>query len=153
APLADQPFGQTPEEAKNELKPFFLSFDSMAHDYFHLADTSRDQLKDLYGRPFFFKAVSADLGDAVLQTVRKSDIRQIEEERAKLAESSARFKKWSELEAHGQLSDADKQEREKEEKRIAGLRPSWLLWKPQEPVNDTTRKPTELADRWRPHVL
>jgi hypothetical protein len=152
-PLADQAFGQTPEEAKNELRPFFLSFASMAHDYFHLADTSRDQLEDLYRRPFFFKAVAADVSDNALQTVRNTDIKQIEDERSKLAESTARFKKWSDLEAHGKLSDADKQERDQEEKRVAALRPSWLLWKPQEPAADSVIKPTELADRWKPHVL
>src|SRR6185369_6577640 len=43
APLAEQAFGQTPEEAKSELRPFFLSFPSMGHEYFQLADTPRDQ--------------------------------------------------------------------------------------------------------------
>jgi len=153
APLAEQAFGQTPEEAKGELRPFFLSFASMAHDYFHLADTPRDQMEDLYRRPFFFKAVVADTSDPVLQTVRKTDIRSIEEERSKLAESQARLRKWSDLEARGQLSDADKQEREKVERHMATLRPSWLAWRPQEPTTDRALKPTELADRWRPHVL
>jgi hypothetical protein len=153
APLAEQPFGQTPEEAKGELRPFFLSFASMAHDYFHLPDTPREQILDLYRRPVFFKAVSADVSEPVIQTVRKTDIVQIEAERAKLAESAARLKKWSDLEAHGQLTDADRQEREQEERRVASLRPSWLLWKPLEPAVDSAVKPTELADRWRPHVL
>lgn len=119
APLADQPFGQTPEEVKGELRPFFLSFASMAYDYFHLADTPREELEDLYRRPFFFKAVVADVGDSVLQTVRKTDVAMIEEDRAKPAEQ----------------------------------RPNWLLWKSRETVADTRAKPTELADRWRPHVL
>lgn len=154
APLAEQPIGQTPEEAKGELRPFFLSFPSMAHDYFHLADTPRDQLEDLYRRPFFFKAVSADVSPAVLQTIHKTDVAQIEEERAKLADSAAKYKKWSELESRGKLSDADRQDRDKEDKKVSQLRPSWLLWKPQEPVTaDASVKPGELADRWRPHVL
>jgi hypothetical protein len=153
APLAEQPFGQTPEEAKNELKPFFLAFASMAHDYFRLADNSNEQMEDLYRRPFFFKAVVPDVSDPIVQTVRKTDIAQIEEERTKLAASTARFKKWSDLEAQGKLSDADKQEREQEEKRVAALRPNWLLWKPQEPGIETSVKPSELADRWKPHVL
>src|SRR5262249_39395288 len=83
APLAEQPFGQTPDEAKGELRPFFLSFASMTHDYFHLADTPREQLEDLYSRPFFFRTVIADVGDEVVQTVRKTDLGTIEEERAK----------------------------------------------------------------------
>ena len=81
APLAAQPLGQTPEEAKGELRPFYLAFPSLAPGYFHMPETKRDDLEALYREPFFFKAVAADMSAAVLETVRKADLRQIEKER------------------------------------------------------------------------
>ena len=94
APLADHSLGQTPEEATGELRPFFLSFASMAHDYFHLAETPTEQLEDLYRRPFFFKAVHAQLDDKILQTVRKTDLGKIEEERSRPADQRPNWLLW-----------------------------------------------------------
>lgn len=128
APLEDQPMGQTPQEAKGELRPFSLAFESMVHDYFHLADTPREQLAELYRRPFFFKAVSTDLNETILRTVRQADIRMIEQERAQPADQRSGWLLW---------------------------KPRAGAWSPDHaPARaDAAVKPPELADRWRPRVL
>jgi hypothetical protein len=150
-PLADLPHGQTPEEAKDLLQPFFLAYSSMAHDYFHLADTSNEQLQDLYRRPIFFKSVQPEVSDEVLAKLLLSDTARIEEQRNRMAAVQSQLKKWSDQEARGALSDADRQQRTQDEKRLASLRPSWLLWKAQESVDG--RKAAEVARSQKPRVL
>jgi hypothetical protein len=60
-PLLAEPIGALPESAEKELRPFYLSFESLSdHPYFQLAGNSEDDLRDLYAEPFFFKAVQVD---------------------------------------------------------------------------------------------
>ena len=152
------PFGLTPEEAEKDkdLRWFFISSTTgMAHDYFHLADTSQEQMEGLYresrssSRPWSPTPATRFCRPSVL-----TDLRQIEAERRSSPESAGTASRsgptWK---PRRKLTGTDKQEREQEEKRVAGLRPNWLLWKPQQPVTDGGLKPGELADRWRPHVL
>jgi len=72
-PLADEPIGQTPEASGENLKPFHLSFGSLAgEDYFQLANVAEAELRDLYAEPFFFKAVRVDDSDAALAAAEQA---------------------------------------------------------------------------------
>jgi hypothetical protein len=151
--LKSELVGKMPEETTGELKPFFLSYPSMAHDYFHLSETSEDDLKDLYGRPLFFKAVEADSSDAAVDVAVKSEERRIAEARQFLAGAEAKLKAWSEQEARGQLSESDRQARAEVEDRRQTVQPDWLLWPERRLENDAGAKSSELAERTRPRVL
>jgi Aerotolerance regulator N-terminal/von Willebrand factor type A domain len=71
-PLQAQPLGQTPDETTGELKPFFLSIDSViGEDYFQLAGVGEAELKDLYAEPFFFKAALVDVSPPVLEALQR----------------------------------------------------------------------------------
>lgn len=153
APLDPKPIGQLPGEAGKEIQPFFLSFDSMAHDYFHLADTPRAELEALYRLPYFFKAVSAKVDESVLQALRAAESKRIEEERSAWEETERRQKQWAAREAKGKLTETDRREREENEERRSALNPSWLLWKNPSLENAAARKPAELAERSLPRVL
>jgi hypothetical protein len=63
APLAAEPFGETPDEALGRLSPFYLDFDSLQHDDFQIEGESRESLQDLYRLPLFFKAVQVESAD------------------------------------------------------------------------------------------
>jgi len=55
--------GETPENSQGELHPLQLDFDSLAQQpYFRLAESSEEDLRNLYAEPFIFKAVVANEG-------------------------------------------------------------------------------------------
>ena len=72
-PLGSEPMGHRPEEADENLRPFFLSFESLANeDVFQLAGVSENDLKALYAEPFFFKAVQVDESAESLAAIGQS---------------------------------------------------------------------------------
>ena len=53
-----------PEESSGRVQPFYISYESMSADeLFQLADTSPDELRELYSQPFFFKAAETQRGE------------------------------------------------------------------------------------------
>jgi aerotolerance regulator-like protein/VWA domain-containing protein len=79
-PLAPEPIGQTPEAASENLKPFFLSQESLtAEGYFQLAGVAPSDLKDLYAEPFFFKAVKVDALPPTLDALKQAEMKRLEE--------------------------------------------------------------------------
>jgi hypothetical protein len=151
-PLKAQPIGKLPDES-GDIKMFSLSYPSLAHDYFHLPDTSDDELKSLYAETVFFKAVEAEPGDPSVAAAGRVEERRIAENRAVETEARTKLKQWSDREARGLLSDSERQERRDLEDKLAVIRPSWLLWPERESVVDETLTPAELAERAQPRVL
>jgi len=152
-PLKGQPVGKTPEESPGELKPFFISFPSLVTDYFHLANTSDEDLRDLYGASVFFKAVEVERDDSVLSTLMAAETVRIEHDRQALASTTEHLKSWSEKEAKGALTKDDAAARDKEEQTRLGIEPNWLNWSSQRAISHKDQKPAELAAQARPRVL
>jgi hypothetical protein len=91
APLQTELIGALPEVAGERAQPFFISYDSMAaDDYFQLADTSPDELRELYEQPFFFQAVDVDVSDQVVETVRRNEDRRLADQADRIALAVAR---------------------------------------------------------------
>lgn len=148
--------GKLPEESA-EAKPFYLSYKSMAHDYFHLAGVSSEELQDLYGLPVFFKAVEADADAAAVDALVAAETKRIDAERKLIAQADEDRKKWNEKEAKGTLSEEERATRTREQEELRAIAPNWLLWSTAQQNlasgDDADLTPADLADRSRPRVL
>ena len=148
--------GKLPEESP-EAKPFYLSYKSMAHDYFHLAGVSNEELQDLYGLPVFFKAVEAEVDAGLTDSLVAAESKRIEAQRGVLAKADEQRKLWTEKEAKGTLSDEDRSAKAREQEELLAIAPNWLLWTSQQQnlatTDDADLKPGDLAERTRPRML
>ena len=155
APLKPQMVGKTPEEATGDtmLKPFFISFPSVAgNDIFQLANTSNEELEDIYKSPIFFKAIEADVNDDVKKAAVGAEEKRIAADREILADARTRLARWSEKEARGLLTDDDRAARNEVEDKLAAIQPAWLAWSERQ-ADDSDAKPAVLAEHTRPRVL
>jgi len=124
APLSPEPVGASLQEDPANAKWFYLDFNSLKHhDYFVLAGNSEEQLTDLYSKPLFFKAVSADVSDATKSAL-------IDEEKKRLAEVFV-FLEESESRAEDRadkstLSKDDESTQAEDEQRLSRVAPNWL---------------------------
>ncbi len=152
-PLDPKPIGQTPEMATEQLHPFYLAFTSMSHDYFQLADASREQMQTLYSLPLFFKAVKLDTADSVYKDALDVETKRIDAERKALAEIEQRAKSLAAKEAGGKITEDERQQRTRDDQRRTELQPSWLLWSSRSADRDAEVRTADLAERTRPRVL
>jgi hypothetical protein len=153
APLKPEPVGQLPEEATAQLEPFQLDFETLVHPYFQLEDASREELEDLYHRPFFFKAVATDLSEPILKELQQSEEKRIAADREFLAESDQRLKAWAEQEAKGALGPAEQQQRAQDEAHRNEIAPHWLLWNSGTRAYRPEESPARQAEQTVPRVL
>lgn len=162
APLKPKPVGRLPGASAGRLEPFQLDFTSMLHEYFLLEQTSTEELADLYSLPYFFKAVEADLSEEVLDEMARAATVKIDKARSRLPEVQQRLDELAEKEVRTQLSEAERQERERMEQARADLRPQWLLWEPPHRARGTDTMPVAPDDSFsadqaarasRPRVL
>lgn len=129
APLRTQPIGEIPEIAGDQLKTFFISFDSLAgEDFFQLAGVETKELQDLYAEPIFFKAVDTDLGDEAIRNWQAAELRRLEEQADFLAQAAARSNDLALKEAKGTLSADEQKQAIEDNARLKQIRPQWLLW-------------------------
>ncbi len=153
APLKPQMVGKTPEETSGELKPFYISFPSISgNDVFQLANTSKEELEDIYGAPLFFKAVEADVNGGVKDATVSAAAKRLEEDRQIVSDARTKLARLSEKEARGLLTNEDRSSRNELEDRLAGIEPAWLAW-PERRADESDVKPATLAERTRPRVL
>lgn len=129
APLKREPLGEVPEAAGDNLKPFFLSFDSLSgDDFFQLAGIAENDLRDLYSDPFFFKAVEADVSRETLDAWKESQRKKLGEELNFLAGAEKRKAARDAKAAGGTLTEEDRKQQVEDEARLKDLRPGWLTW-------------------------
>ncbi|MGE3409805.1 MAG: hypothetical protein AB7I37_23505, partial [Pirellulales bacterium] len=152
-PLGSDLVGRTPDETAGELRPFFLSFDSMSHDLFQLANVPRDELADLYQLPYFFKTAAANASDEVAEQLLAGDRQRLEQDRQFLAESDERRVRWSEAEAKGAMTDEQKAQRQADDRRREEIQPQWLRWAGGTLAATATQPVEENARLMRPRVL
>jgi hypothetical protein len=148
-PLKPEAVGQVPVRGR-PLSPFQIDFDSLHHDYFLLEQTSREDLRDLYQAPYFFKAIDSDASETVKQQVVAAMTGKLEKDRKALAEIDQQLEKLAEKEARGSASAADAGRREQLRRARAEIRPQWLAWANyQRQDEDAASRP----DLLRPEVL
>ena len=128
-PLKGEPLGQLPERASGELKPFFLSFESLSQNaLFHIAGAAEDDLRDTYSEPFFFKAVEMIDSAETLDTLRSSLRKQLTAELPLLAAAHAKEAEFARQEMKRPLTAAEQTERTALQEQVHDLEPNWLLW-------------------------
>jgi hypothetical protein len=148
-PLKPEAVGQVPGSTNRPLRPFQIDFDSLHHDYFLLEQTSREDLRDLYQAPYFFKAIDSDAGETVKQQVVRAMSGKLEKDRKALAEIDQKLEKLA-AEARGSAGAADAGRREPLRQARAELKPQWLAWANyQRQEDDAASRP----DLLRPEVL
>jgi hypothetical protein len=80
-PLLPELHGSLPEVAGRDLKPLFLSYESLGHHpYFQLAGNSDEDLRDLYSEPFFFQIVQVDSTPKAVSTAAQASLKLKEDE-------------------------------------------------------------------------
>lgn len=128
-PLADEPLGETPEAAGNDLRPFFLSFESFSgEDYFLPPNTSENELRDLYSEAFFFKAVAPVWDEETRLAWEEAERKRLTDELTFLAEAAERREVFDSKEAKGELTAVERQQRSDDDARVREIRPQWLTW-------------------------
>lgn len=128
-PLLGSMTGEIPEIAGERLKTFFLSFESLAgEDLFQLPNVPENDLRDLYAEAIFFKAADVDLSGEALAKAKDALRKRLETELGFLTEADARREQFSEAEAKGTLSEAQRNEWRADDDRRKELRPTWLTW-------------------------
>jgi len=163
APLQDDPVGKTLREGAERAGYFRLDLKSMVGEYFHLpgepsAVEASERLRDLYGKPLFFKAVVPRLEEA--DKLVSAEARRISKKLQFLMESDSLRQRWEQEES---LSERDKTARQRDKERRAEIQPRWLAWSRQRLDDPLNRRPDqetpldklakELAERTRPRVL
>lgn len=152
APLDPKPHGVTPEEAPQQVVPFFAAFSSMQHDFFLVEGEEPQSLASLFETTPFFKAVQADLGANLMDALAKSDSKRFADEKAFLdgyaAQQAARATAKGPAASHG-----IGQNRADEDQRFRELEPAWWHWRSPLPLVDRSLAPDELAKRSQPRVL
>ena len=153
APLKPTPVGRLPSEANSPLKPFQLDFSSMVHDYFFLGQTSQEELEDLYGLPYFFKAVEAELSDDVIRQMVAGEAARIQSDRSRLTDVNQRLSELDQKEIRSSLSPEEEQERDALRQALAEVSPQWFLCGDRWQIEDGASTAAALAERTRPRVL
>lgn len=129
APLKHDAIGEVPEAAGDNLKPFFLSYESLSGDeFFQISGIPENDLRDLYSEPFFFKAVEADVSRETLDAWKQSQRKRLSDEVAFLAAADKRKTDRDAKTASGAVTEEDRKQQVEDESRLKELRPSWLTW-------------------------
>ena len=146
APLEAKPLGVTPEEAPQQIKPFFAQFSSMQHDFFLVDGEDPQALSSLFEATPFFKAVRAELTGKLLDEMLASEARRFAEEKSFLEHYSDRHSS-RQSEKQASARDVD------EDRRYRSIEPAWWNWRSPLPLVDRSLSAEELARRGQPRLL
>lgn len=141
-PLELKSLGYTPDEAPQQLQPFYASFASMQHDFFLVEGEESRLLESLFEATPFFKAVQADLNSTVLSELLSSETKRFSEEKRFLDQYSAR------RDSAKSTANTDEDDR-----RYRDIEPAWWTWRSPLSLVDRSLEPEELAQREQPRVL
>jgi hypothetical protein len=146
APLKPEFVGRLADAPGDKLQTFQIDFQSLVHDWFLLEQVSAEELEDLYRLPYFFQAAALESTDRWLDVLLRRATRQMERDRARLAELDVQLSKLPAGDASGR--------REQLERDRAAVEPNWLRWRMPPAVADAVPPPVEeLAERQRPRVV
>jgi len=142
--------GRLPEETVGEFQPFSLDYNSLQnHPYFLLEGISREEQKDLYQLPHFFKAVAADVSDKTRNAMVAAMAAEIKQRREDLAEIDQELAKLDEQDRRQKLTPGEQSRRADLRRQQQQLKPSWLLWNRPGQRNEGELSAEELADRMK----
>lgn len=150
APLRERAIGRLPLPEATDAPVFRLAADSFQDPMLALPLT-RPEAEELLLRPFFYKAVAADV--AAAEAAQAAESKRLEERRKLIEEHEAAERRWTELERKGQLSAEDSRLREAAREQRARLEPKWLAWSGQSGEELSYLSPDQLAERSRPRVM
>lgn len=154
AQLTNEPVGQLPEVAVGTIKPFYLDFRSLQHDFFLIEGESQESLADLYRTPIFFKAIAARTDQTTADTMVAAETARIAKTRNLLSTFDANRSGWDELDRQGNLNDEQASERAFDEARRREMQPRWLSWSDTDELARLDGlSPEELAERSRPQIM
>lgn len=143
-PLASEPLGDTPEAAGDNLRPFFLSYESLrGEQLFTLPNVSEEELRELYSEPFFFKTVQVETTGEALEKATKAERARLTEKFELLA-AVATSKAAAEAK-RDQISEEDRRRIQTDEARVKELRPEWLAWNSEAAADETSTDAKERA--------
>ena len=95
APLEPQVVGELPGASSGQLNPVLLSYDSLqSHYYFRLADTSEDQLQELYSLPFFFRYVEVNVSEEAREQVKQRETKRIQQRLSSVESTQESESNW-----------------------------------------------------------
>lgn len=145
--------GRLPEESPNRVEYFQLDFNSLKdHEYFALEGVAADQLRDLYGAAYFFKAAAAQFNDEIKQQAVDSVLEELRGREAALSEIEQALAQLARQDAAGALSAADRRRQQELEQQRARIIPNWLRWA-EGMIDETASLPIEQrAELSRPVV-
>ena len=142
-PLEANPIGFTPDESPQQVKPFYLAFGSMQHDFFLVEGEDPQLMSSLFESTPFFKAVRANVSSNQLDELLSSDTQKFTEEKQFLERYAARTANRA----------ANSPSPEEDDRNYRRLEPSWWNWRSPLPLVDRSLAPAELAKRSQPRVL
>jgi hypothetical protein len=145
-PLAPKAIGFTPEEAPQQIQPFYASFASMQHDFFLVEGENPQTLASLFESTPFFKAVQADISTGLLTSLLNADTRLFTDEKTFLDQYATRQASRSNEPGGSKKSDDD-------DRTFREIEPAWWNWRSPLTIVDRSLAPDELAKRSQPRVL
>lgn len=141
-PLDPKPIGETPDEARQQLHPFYAAYTSMQHDFFLVEGEDPTALASLFESTPFFKAVQAELSPAMLVDLQAADAKRFAEEKKFLDHYATRH--------DGAKSVAISED---DDRLHRDIEPAWWNWRSPLPLVDRSLPPEELAKLGQPRVL
>jgi len=153
-PLDGVLVGRLPEESPNRVEYFQLDFNSLKdHEYFALEAVAAEQLRDLYGAVYFFKAAAAQFNDQIKQQAVDAVLEELRGREAALSEIERELSQLARSDAAGSLSAAERRRQQELEQQRARIIPNWLRWA-EGMVDETSSLPIEQrAELSRPVVV
>lgn len=140
--LDAKPLGYTPDEAPQQLQPFYASFASMQHDFFLVEGEDAKTLESLFEATPFFKAVQADVSPNLLKELLETESKRFSAEKKFLDQYAARRDNAK------SATNTDEDDRE-----FRDIEPAWWNWRSPLSLVDRSLEPEELARREQPRVL
>ena len=140
APLKPEPVGRLPDDSNAELKPFFLSPESMTDEQFSILDASKEEIDDLYRTPLFFKAVEAEVDSKILADLLQTDAARESDRRNRRDSEPSTDRSAAEVAATDNSAPTDE-----------ALR--WLLWGREQQAIAGDESPEAIARRQQPQIL
>jgi hypothetical protein len=138
-PLASDPVGSLPEEGRNDLIPLSLRFVSLEQtDCFRIGGSDAEQLRDLYGEPYFFKLVQVDRSEATLKQLSEKIAASLTAEQKAAEDLQGRVAELLGKERSPGLSTAERNQLVEAQAKLEALTPSWLSWNDEAQLSDET---------------
>lgn len=146
APLNQKTIGVTPEEAPQQVQPFFAQFASMQHDFFLVDGEDPKSLASLFEATPFFKAAKLEVSGPELESMQKVELVRLTDEKQFLEQyATRRAARTSDQSASARDGDEDRKYR--------AIEPAWWNWRSPLPLVDRSLAPAELVKREMPRVL